>query len=912
MTSFLEETLEQIGQEHQDWSSLIIILPSKRACGFVRHYLKAQTRHAGFAPKIISIEQLITAVSGLQLISGEALLIEAYKAYLTTTSTSPKDGFATFCEWSSTVLADFNELDRYLVPSTSFFDYLKEIKTLERWSVEAESEDLAEKYLAFWASLEGYYKSLQKHLLQLNCGYQGMVYRQAAEDIEHYMTAHRSKKHIFIGFNALNAAEQQLTQALLENGSADVYWDVDAYFYKQELHGASRFMRRYFDQWKFYRQNPTPKPKRNYQSPKQITISNAPNQQLMVKYVGDWLGKLDAATLHKTAVVLADERLLEPLLLSLPSELDRINITMGAPLDSMPLTRWIQELFIFHSQKSSNWYYKDLFRLLDTAVVRRVFPEVQLLVDGMNQDNRSSIQLEQFLDYLPATKLPVLKKILSNPEQSASRALEAASFFIEQTWNDKSISGVERQVAYQLKGLLDELALQVATTDFLHELPALVSLWEVVIKQENLDFEGDAYDGLQIMGVLETRVLDFEQLILLSVNEGVLPAGRSNSSYITADMKTVFALPTYQDKDAIYTYHFFRLLQRAKKIQLCYNGSADGLTTGEPSRYITQLLFDDLPEHQIEQQTLSTPVLSTASPEQAQVEKNAEVIERLEAICKKGWSPSALTSYLYNPLQFYFDRVIGIREADQLEEEVAANTMGQAVHKVLEDLYSPLVDKPLSKAHLDAMEQKIDGEMRTQFIEFFKAGSFDRGKNLLIFEVAKRFVQEQIALDKSMLEKGHQITIVALEKELEMDLALPKLNIPIKLKGTIDRIDRYDGQIRIIDYKTGKAEPKNLKIYDWELLTESTDYLKAIQVLTYALLVKDHGLPMPFTAGIISFKNIQEGLMNFGKKEKATSRNSDETIDATVLKEFLVQLERLILEILDPHLPFKEELQKLD
>lgn len=910
MTSFLEETLKKIGHDHTEWSSLVLILPSKRACGFVRHYLKAQTTKALLAPKIISIEQLITTVSGLQLITGDQLLIEAYKAYLKTPSKRTKDSFPTFCDWASTVLADFNEMDRYLVPSNSFFGYLKEIKTLERWGAEAEEDDLTKKYLDFWHALEDYYHKLQQHLLNLNCGYQGMVYRQAVDDVEHYLQAQDSKTHVFIGFNALNAAEQHLVQAMLESGSASVYWDIDRYFYQEQQHGASRFMKRYFNNWKYYRHYPKPDPSDNYSSTKHITISNAPNQQLQVKYVGELLSRMDQNSLSKTAVVLADERLLEPLLLSLPDNLKQANITMGSPLHNMPASRWIHQLFLFQTQKGDSWYYKDLFRIIDTAIFRRIFPAAETLVAGMNKDNQASIDPAQLGNYLTEQETRLFSTILINKEQSSEAALNAAGFFLNQALETGSLSGLELQVFRQLKTLIDELNTQVQTADFLQELPALIALWELSLKQQKLDFEGDAYDGLQIMGVLETRVLDFERLIILSVNEGVLPAGRSNASYITADMKTTFSLPNFQDKDAIYTYHFFRLLQRASHVQLCYNGSSDGLTTGEPSRYITQILFDALPEHHIKRQTLSTPILSPPAPEPAQIEKSTAVIERLHEISEKGWSPSALTSYLYNPMQFYFDRVIGIRETDQLEEEIAANTMGNAVHKALENLYAPFIGKDLSLADLDGMIPKIDAEMRTQFVEFFRAGSFDRGKNLLIFEVAKRFAEQQIALDRGLLEKGDTIHLVALEQELQMDLPSERITIPIKLKGTIDRIDRLNGQLRIIDYKTGKVTAADLRIHDWSLLMESDKYLKAIQVLVYALMVEDQGIPLPYTAGVISFKNIKAGVLNFGKRDKPSSRNVDETIDHGVLATFMEQLEALILEILDPAIPFTERPQE--
>lgn len=907
MSSFLEETLLAIGADHQTWNDRILILPSKRACGFVRHYLKQQVTQTAFAPRVISIEQLITAVSGLKILSGEALLVESYKAYLQMERPLEKDGFNSFCDWSTTVMADFNELDRYLVPSSSFFDYLSNIKSMERWGSESDENDLSAKYLEFWELLETYYETLKNHLQNLNCGYQGLVYRQAAEDIEHYLGAHREKHHIFIGFNALNAAEQQLIQAFLEEGVGSIYWDVDQYFYDKPLHGASRFVRRYFEGWNFYKQAGLPSFGDHYQTNKQIEIAQAANGHLQVKYVADLLDEMDEATRSKTAIVLADERLLDPLLLSLPDSIDQANITMGAPLDHQPMARWIQELFLFQGRPAENWYYKDLFRLIDAPVFRSVHPSAKKLVYGMNRDNKASIDIDGFADYLEPQELELFKGLLVNPKGESKIALESAKGFLESALARTTTQPLERLVCQKLLSVLDRIDLLISNAGFLNGIPALIGLWEVIIRQEQLDFEGDAYQGLQIMGVLETRVLDFDHLIMLSVNEGVLPSGRSNASYITTDMKTTFSLPNYQDKDAIYTYHFFRLLQRAKSIHLCYNSSSSGLTTGEPSRYITQMLYEQLEAHKINQVVLTTPQLSNAPAQPIQIEKTPEVMDRLRAICESGWSPSALTSYLYNPLGFYSDKILGVKESDRLEEEVAANTMGIAVHAVLENLYKPLVGQLLTPVDLQSMIPQIPSAMEVEFRKEFRKGSFDRGKNLIVFEVAKRFVQNQIEMDLQSLQDGREILLVGLEERLEMQYTAPDLGYKVKIKGFIDRIDRIDGQLRIIDYKTGGAKQSDLNIVDWESLIDKADHLKAIQVLIYALLAKANGYDLPVQAGIISFKNFQAGFMPFGKKESSRARKANTSIDDEILESFSAQLNQLILELMDPSIPFVEE-----
>ena len=339
MLTFLEETLIAIRSKHEKISDCILILPSKRAGGFLKNYLQKQTTKTAFAPKVISIEEFIEELSNLKIIPPDELLIKSYEAYLQTTGISKKENFEEYTSWANAILNDFSEMDRYLVDPKAFFNYLSGIKTLEKWGVNDEQSPLIKNYLEFWLHLHEFYIRLSNLLSQEQLGFQGMVYRKAAEDIEHYIAHRGNKKHIFIGFNALNIAEQQIMQELLETGHTEVYWDIDAHFYEDSEHSASMFIRSYIDSWKYYHKSTSIEIPNNYTKPKNITIVTTQNNITQAKYLGDLLSNYSKEKLDNTAIVLADESLLIPVLNSLPTNVLSSVCTKEIRLRARPNSR---------------------------------------------------------------------------------------------------------------------------------------------------------------------------------------------------------------------------------------------------------------------------------------------------------------------------------------------------------------------------------------------------------------------------------------------------------------------------------------------------------------------------------------------------------------------------------------------
>ena len=901
MITFLEETLIKIKEDDLDISKLTLILPSKRACGFLLNYLKSTNQKTIFAPKIISIEEFIEEVSGLKIIDNTELLFESYKVYLKTTPNQDKDSFDVYSTWANTLLNDFNEIDRYLIPTKPFFNYLSSIQDINYWYVQNEKTELVENYLKFWNSLPSFYETLRLTLLKNNLGYQGIVYREAAENIEHYKSLKKKDTHAFIGFNALNKAEQTIIQELLEDGNAKIYWDADGYFFNNNQHSASYFLKKYFSEWNYFKTNPPNYISDNYSKEKKFHIIEAQQNISQVKYVGEMLSKLTAEELKNTAVVLADENLLNPILQSLPSNVEKVNITMGVSLKTFPVSVFFNKLLLLHDTSNELFHYKEVIAILNHPIVSKLYSDSAQLINGITKNNITYLSFQKILELSINKNDEILSLLFKDWKDNSAKAIGSCIQLILRLKNVEA-STIERVTYYQVYTAFVKIESLNAKFEYFTRIKTVQKLFAEIVSTTTLDYQGDAYNGLQIMGVLETRVLDFKNVIITSVNEGVLPSGKSNNSFITYDLKKEYKLPTYTEKDAIYTYHFYRLLHRAKNVTLLYNNFSDGLSTGEKSRFISQLEIDKYLNHTIKKEILS-PTIAVFKSQEKSVIKTEAVLERLKEIAGKGFSPSALTSYIRNPMDFYYQKVLGIKEQEEVEETVAANTLGTIVHDALESFYKPYEDQFLSLDILNELKQKINSEVEKQFKITFKGGNYKTGKNLIIFEVAKHFILNFINFEISEIKKGNEIKIISIESNLSVSVPIPELDFPIKIHGKVDRVDEFNGTLRVIDYKTGVVEPRNLEIQDWEPITTDYKYSKIIQVLAYSLMIHNNTPYKNVEAGIISFKRLKSGFMKFAIKGKPKQTN----INSEILNDYSKELKKLILEICNKEIPFIEK-----
>ncbi|MEM0517542.1 PD-(D/E)XK nuclease family protein [Aequorivita flava] len=905
MQTFLQQTLNHIKNTGINISEITFILPSKRAGGFLLNELKTNPNNTQFAPRICSIEEFIEELSSLKIIEATELLFKSYEAYLNTDSIPDKEDFETYATWAITLLNDFNEMDRYLVDPEPFFNYLASIKTLERWGVKDEKTELISNYIRFWESLPLFYENIQTLLLNENIGYQGMVYREAAANIEHYISSNKNKKHFFLGFNALNTAEQNIIQELLEAGNTEIYWDTDRVFFEDLKHSASYFIRKYIGDWKYYQNNDPKFIAENYHTPKHFQLVEVQKNIGQAKHVGELLATYSEEDLNKTAIVLGDENLLMPLLYSLPENVKNINLTMGVSLKNFPAVVFFELLFAIQQRNAETLYYKDILSILNHPLGKSLIVNASEISLILTRENITHITATELIEIATIPENKNIELLFANWKNDSNTAITSSLKIIENLQKTHKPSTVEGVVLHELKTVFGKIEALNTRYPHLKSIKSVLTLFSELTATASLDFEGDAFNGLQLMGVLETRVLDFENVIITSVNEGIFPSGKSNSSFITFDLKQQFNLPLFSEKDAIYTYHFYRMLQRAKNITVLYNNHSEGINTGEKSRFIRQLEVELQQEHIIKKRVLS-PKVQLKKQELRQIAKTEAVMDRLQQIAERGFSPSALTSYIRNPLEFYFQKILRLQEFEEVEETVAANTLGTIVHDTLEEFYLPLEGQKLTVAHLREMKTNIHDEVSVQFKKTFKGGTFSKGKNLIVFEVAKRYISNFIDREIADVEAGNTIKILKIETNLTLQIPFAELSFPVNIHGKVDRVDEYNGQLRIIDYKTGQVKQGDVEITEWEELNQDYKFSKAFQILTYALMMNGEIPINNAEAGIISFKNLGSGFLKFGAKT-TTRGKKEQLINTDVLETFTVELKKLILEICDPNIPFTEK-----
>lgn len=919
--TFLERLASQIVAIHgSKLPGLVIVLPNKRARIFLIEAIRKQLDRTAFAPQIISIEDFVQDMAGIRAADNIELLFELYTVYVEVTPIEKRQDFEMFANWGKTLLQDFNEIDRYLLEPKLVFSYLKDIEEINHWAVDAEAQTpMIKNYLEFWELMPVYYHKLYERLLQKGAGYQGLIYREAINNINHYSEAFKKEKIIFAGFNALNKAEEKIFQHLMATGQAEVYWDIDRTFLEDPYHDAGLFIRGFKQEWKQYRQG-FEWIVDEFSKEKNIQIIGTPKTVGQAKIAGHIIGQIQNSgqTLDKTALVLGDENLLIPVLYSLPANVGSLNITMGYSSRNNPVQILVQKLFRMHtnalgrSEKHYTLYYREMLDVLTHPLVAP-YANAADLVETINRNNITFLSHSR-LETLQPDSSPFFRLLFDRWDGGGGIVLKRLSELLLML---KSLMGseteeekVNKAFLYSVFKVINKLISYHASHPEMEKISVLQAMYKQVADLAEVSFEGEPLSGLQVMGVLESRVLDFENVVITSMNEGRFPAGKTQNSFIPYDVKREHGLPTYKEKDAIYTYHFYHLLMRAKNIYLLYNTESEGLDAGERSRFLTQLEIEKQPAH-----TLSSTIYNAHLPEKAYVPmlvpKSEKVIAKLREIATgKGFSPSALTGYIRNPIQFYYQRVLRIRETEEVEESIALNTLGTIIHGALEQLYTPYLNKYLALQDIDAMAALADDEVHRQFTAVYKEGEIKKGRNLLAFEVAKRNVHNFLKLEKTQLLAGDGVKILALEKQFERLLEEEQLPFAVKISGNIDRIEERNGRIRIVDYKTGKVEKGNLVLRSWNDVTAEIKNDKVIQLLTYAFMYEPHAEGKEMEVGIISFKNMRSGFMNFCYKDAIDkSLPVSETITPDVLGDFRSELTKLILEIFDTAKPFEEKLQ---
>ena len=934
MQTFLDKIARYLMEHHpENLQDVCIVLPNRRAGLFLKQNISTLIKKPILSPGILSIEDFVYTVSGFNEIDPIHLLFDFYEIYKITEGQKAEE-FAEFLRWADAALRDFNDLDLYMIDPDELFGHLSESKAIALWNPDGKPLTEFEKgYLQLYNSLAGYYKKLRDKLVNKGQVYQGLAYRILAENCRAEIPEIPWKFILFVGFNALSKSEEELFKAFINEGKAEIFWDADSYYFENPEQEAGYFLRKNRQLFKdnqfrwvhdFYKADA-----------KRITSIGVAMNTGQVKAAGALLKEImsDKSTINNTALILNDESLLIPLLNSLPDSIAEFNVTMGLNIKNTALFRLIAAIFRLNDnalnfQKNNTTpfkvYYQDIVRILDHVYISRLFSDVYdgkqflQIKDFFTNSNQAFFSVDEIENYIHSSeKVPAILGNLIIPfghdvKSGIMRIIvmlkELKDYFSASQEYDKNdfILKLNLEYLFHFTRLFNQLESYISSYPYLQDFKTFRKLFNQVSRSVSIPFYGEPLKGIQIMGMLESRTLDFENLILLSVNEDFLPASSASNSMIPFDIRRNFKLPTHRERNAVFSYHFYRLLQRAKNVYILHTTEAGDLGGGEASRFLKQIQYE-LPKFNpsitIEEKIVTFPVDQKHIPEPIVIQKSQEIISRLDELAIKGFSASGLNTYRNCSLQFYFNYVAGIKETDEVEETIEASTLGTVVHDVLQKIYTPFKSKILKDIDFSIGKDEISQLVDESFMSKYPGGEINRGKNHLIVKVAESFVENFLDKEKRDIkgfnESGIEFRIVELEKWIETEFSFNHDGEikNVKLKGIVDRIDQLNDTIRIIDYKTGRVEKRDLKFTDWEELIDNSNLAKVFQVLFYDLLYSSTQDTLKNTeAGIISLRSLKQGFIDVTFPNETTNPR----------EHFEEALRQIFSSIYDASIPFEQ------
>ena len=900
--SFLHEVVTLLS--NPKWKELCFIVPNKRSALHLTQAITAQLESPTIAPEIIDIDSFIRNLSRLETPPKMEQLFALYNSYCQVVDSKERDNFMTFLGWGDTLLGDLDAIDRNLLQRKEAFGLLAGMQEIKAWG--SDDNAFVRRYLSFWKALPEMYDSFCAALLEKGHGTTGMLCREAVRNLEIFLDAQPKTSFIICGFNALTESESTLFQSILAQNRGKIYWDADTYFLQNPQEQSGQYLNSY-KSWPYYESQPFLGIHNSFLNQKEIEVIETSGRIAQAKQVGSILKDLSATNLgwERVAVVLPDESLLNPILHALPSEVNKLNVTMGQPLKQQPIAVVIEALFDLHiNQTTKGFYYKSVVQILTHQSIRTYCVKNEL--EDSKEFAQSIISANQrFLTVNDLKKTNLFKDLgflfsaWNNPIEAVQSICKLFQLLLMTTDPDDN---QQLESIHLFLTLFHQLDLQLRTHPFIKEISELRAIYNAQIGTHKLSYSGEPLEGLQIMGMLETRLLDFDTVILTQANEGILPAKSIDDSWIPYDMKKQFGLPTRDEKNAIFSYHFYRLMYRAKKVYILYDGQGDGLGGGEMSRFVRQWATR-LPENHSMRFFNQSVTLNTVTRQRLEIPKTPSLLKRLQEMAQKGLSATALSNYIADPIRFYNNYVLRISENEELEESIAYQTLGTVIHNTLEELYTPYVGKQLTAQNIEKMQDTHKQTLQKHFEDELGKSSHTTGKNLLLFTAAAHSIRRVLEADKKDILAGSTIELLGLEEYRKVTRTYAGLEHPITFHGVVDRVDRKDGVLRILDYKTGQTNSKELRPSEVSDCLSDSVYGKSFQVLFYSMLWSEDNPNSPFYAGVISVKNMSSGIIFLGLGTGRTKRTELVTED---LENFEKELKKLAIEIYTPDNSFTE------
>ncbi|MGL4291991.1 MAG: PD-(D/E)XK nuclease family protein [Bacteroidales bacterium] len=872
MKPFLQQVASVFYQQYQEKiNEIVFVFPNRRSGIFFQKYLAIEAGKPVFSPSILTISALFEALSDLQLADRTALLFKLYDIFIRVSGSN--ESFDDFYYWGEMLLNDFDDVDKYVADAHKLFTNVTDLKEIEEEFAFLEKEQIEivrrfwshfipshetmrkENFAKTWSVLYQIYTALRCSLREDGLGYEGMIFRDVAELFLQKKTwSLPYKKIVFVGLNALTKAERILLAGLRDSGIADFYWDYQAPTLCDPDNKASFFMKENLSDFP----GEYDLPAFDHSHIPQIEVIGIPSAVGQTKYVYELLDRLvDTGDIPhpeyamNTAVVLPDENLLIPSLYAVPKRIDPINVTMGYGLKNTPIAGLMQYIFdlqrTFRTEHGKvQFYHAYVIALLNHRYVSTFDPSLSAsLIADIRKNNKVFVDKDELSQnallariFSPVTDVSQVSGYLRGLLEFLQGGLEEETSEDPSLQSTVSLTELEKEFIYHYYITVNRLSDVISSFSVSFSLPTYFRLLRQMTDGLSIPFRGEPLSGLQIMGVLETRGLDFENQIILSMNEGVFPLKKAANSFIPFNLRKGFGLSTTEHQDAIYAYHFYRMISRANKVFLLYDTRSAGMQTGEVSRFIHQMKYHY--HYPVEEKTVTYDIAVSAH-EPVSITKSAEVMKKLSAFLSDGeraLSASAINAYLNCPLQFYFRFVEGIGEEEEVSETLESSTFGNIFHGVMEDIYKRNAGQMITA---DVLRNTIkDGDYLRRLIRKNFAVHFLNNKteippmvgyNYLIGEVLLKYVRQILEDDMKRTPFLH----IASEMRVKAQLPLSDGSL-VNLKGSIDRVDEKNQVVTVIDYKTGSGSTQFKSVAQLFDKQVNDRPKHVMQVLLYSLL----------------------------------------------------------------------------
>lgn len=863
MKAFLEYVAEDLlGKYNGDLADIAVVFPNKRAALFLNKALASQSDRPIWSPAYITISDFFRQHSELQVADPIKAVCELYKSFISITG--KEETLDRFYGWGQLLLADFDDIDKNNADAERVFANIRDLHEYDDISYLTEEQrdilkrffgnfhdeesKLQRRFLDFWSHLYDIYVDFRKRLRNQGLAYEGMLYNEV---IKKPVIDFRYNRYVFVGFNVLQEVEKSLFTRMKHEGKAVFYWDFDNYYLNTNEAGV--YIRKYLDAFPNELSNSNTDIYDNLARQKELTFISAPTENIQARYITEWLRKDSRiADGNKTAIVLCNEGLLQTVIHCIPDEVKEVNVTTGYPLQQTPVASLVTQMFtLFYSGYASK---QDAYRLHYINIILRhpyskyISKNAAGLLRELN-DNKVFYAKCEIL-----CRDAGLSQLFGDIAHDSDNNLQITNWIkavvkLIATNGAKDKNQLFQESLFRMYTLLNRLSDLISTGDLDIDKTTLQRFVNQLVNSTSIPFHGEPAVGVQIMGVLETRNLDFNHVLILSCNEGNMPKGVDDSSFIPHAVRKAYGLTTIDNKVAIYSYYFHSLIQRAKDVTILYNNSTEGAKTGEMSRFMLQLMVElGQPIRRKTLQAGQTPV----SYDTAAIKKNDVIMERLRGM--NTFSPTAINKYIRCQMMFYYNYVAGIKEQDDNDEDNIDNRIfGNIFHRAAQLMYEKLLPKYImshdiidklkrnKNAITEVVEQAISEELFNMPEGTVRHPELN-GLQLINREVIIRYLGRLLDIDRRMVPFGVLAHETKVYKNYLVKTSEEKLSI--RVGGRIDRLDEVgigtaSQHLRVVDYKTGTGLAGDLKsmedIFDAKnIRSKHSDYV--LQAVIYSII----------------------------------------------------------------------------